>query len=53
MDLNRLNQQVNEALNRWWAATVAYFSDLNQMEQYGWGAFGFGFVLFIVGLFVL
>ena len=53
MDLQQLNQQVNDALNRWWSATMDYFSDLNQLEQYGWGAFCLGFVVFVVGLFVL
>lgn len=53
MDFQQLNQQLNEALNRWWNATIDYFSNLNQMEMYGWGAFGFGFILFIVGLILL
>ncbi len=50
MDLNQLNQQINVAVNRWLQATVEYFSNLSQMEMYGWGAFCLGFVLFIIGI---
>lgn len=53
MDLQQLNQQVTDALNRWLQGVAAYFSDLSQMEMYGWGAFGLGLVLFVVGLFLL
>ncbi len=53
MDLQQLNDQLNEALNRWWGATVEYFSDLSRQEMYGWSAFGVGFLLFIVGLVLL
>lgn len=53
MDLQQLNQQMNEALNRWLQEVTAYFSNLSQVEMYGWGAFGCGFVLFVVGLILL
>ncbi len=53
MDLKQLNQQLNDALNRWLQATMYYFQHLSQLEMYGWGAFGLGFALFIVGLVLL
>jgi len=53
MDVQQLNQQLNEALNRWWNETVEYFANLSQQELYGWGAFGVGFILFVTGLVLL
>lgn len=50
MDLNQLNQQMNDALNRWIQATSSYFSTLSQNEMYGWGAFTVGLILFVAGL---
>ncbi len=53
MDLQQLNQQLNDALNRWLQGVVAYFSDLSQTEMYGWGVVGLGLALFVAGLFLL
>jgi len=53
MDFQQLNQQVNDAVNRFIQAATLYFSNLNQMEIYGWSAFGIGFVVFIVGIVLL
>lgn len=53
MDLNVLNQQINDSVNRWLQAVQDYFSDLSTNEWYGWGAFGFGFILFVVGILLL
>lgn len=53
MDVQQLLDQLNDALNRWWQETVAYFSDLSRMEEYGWIAFGVGFLLFVLGFFLL
>ncbi len=53
MDLGQLNQQFNDALNRWITSAKKYFSGLSQMEWYGWGAFGLGFVLFVTGTVLL
>ena len=53
MDLQQLNQQLNDGLNRWLQGVAAYFSDLSQRELYGWIGFGFGLVLFVVGIFLL
>ena len=50
MDIGQLNQQLNDALNRWISSAKEYFSSLSQMEWYGWGAFGLGFVLFVWGM---
>ena len=53
MDLQQVNQQLNDSLNRWLQGVAAYFSDLSQRETYGWIAFGLGLLLAVVGLFLL
>ncbi len=53
MDLQQMNDRLAEALNRWWDATVDYFSHLSRPEIYGWSAFGVGFVVCIVGVILL
>jgi hypothetical protein len=53
MDLQRLNQQVNDAVNRWIQGLSSYFSGLSRNEIYGWVAFCLGFVLVVVGFFLL
>jgi hypothetical protein len=53
MDLPQLNQQVNDAVNRWFQGLASYFSGLSQNEVYGWVAFALGLILFIVGIILL
>jgi len=53
MDLQQMNDQLNEALNRWWNATVEYFSNLSQPEIYGWSIFGLGLIVCVVGVVLL
>jgi|GEM_PF-2029260 len=53
MDLQQLNDQLNEALNRWFEMLKIYFSNLDQNEQYGWGAMSLGLILFIIGIFLI
>lgn len=53
MDLQQLNDQMNEALNRYWELAYNYFTHLDQMEMYGWAAEGTGLILLVVGIVLL
>lgn len=53
MDFAALNNQLNNTINRWYAATREYFLALNQNELYGWVGEGVGFILLVLGLILL
>lgn len=53
MDFQQLNDQINDAINRWLDIAKEYFLNLDQNEQYGWGVMGLGLILFITGIVLI
>ena len=56
-DLQLRLSEYTDRFNRWLAAfiekTQAYFSQLDQVEQYLWAGEGVGFLTFVVGIVLL
>jgi hypothetical protein len=56
-DLKTELQDGMDRFNRWLAdfieKTKKYFSQLDQQEQYAWGAEGIGFLTFVTGIVLL
>jgi hypothetical protein len=53
MDVGQMTQQVNSAINRALMAVIDYFTDLNQLEMYGWCAVVAGVIMLIIGIIIL
>jgi hypothetical protein len=53
MDFQQMNDQLNDAINRYWELTQEYFMHLDQNEIYGWSGVGVGLLLLIIGIILL
>ena len=53
MDAGQLVSEFNESLNRLLQLCFDYFSNLSTLEIYGWSALGVGFLMFVIGIFLL